>query len=192
MNEWSGEDLNHDSLSSLENVFQAGKNSELLNIAGVSSHMQTKTFGFRNMAIGSDPVQSNCEKEAEAGWIWDKPYSLGNAGAELRMCVQEEDFPWEEERSVLRGSGEWPSRVSRLREHRESKDLEKVRKDCRFLYASHCITKYQCSLVSFINIHAWLYGQNSKMTISRLDQFPEFRIHRTYYSLDICPMSTSN
>lgn len=74
----------------------------------------------------------------------------------------------------------------------ESKDLEKVRKDCRFLYASHCITKYQCSLVSFINIHAWLYGQNSKMTVSRLDQFPEFRIHRTYYSLDICPMSTSN
>ena len=74
MNEWSGEDLNHDFLSSLENVFQAGKNNELLYIAGVSSQMQTKTFGFRNMAIGSDPVQSNCEKEAEADWIWDKPY----------------------------------------------------------------------------------------------------------------------
>lgn len=117
----------------------------------------------------------------------DKPYWLGYAGAELRMCIQEEDFPWEEERNVLMGSGEWPSRVSRLREHGE-----KVRKDCRFLYTSHCITKYQCSLDSFINIHAWLYGQYSKMTVSSLDQFPEFRIHRTYHSLDICPMSTSN
>lgn len=123
----------------------------------------------------------------------DKPYWLGYAGAELRLCIQEEDFPWEEERSVLMGSGEWPGRgVSRLREHGESKDLEKVRKDCRFLNISHCVTKYQCSLVSFVNIHAWLYGQYSKMTVSSLNQFPEFRIHRTYYSLDICPMSTSN
>lgn len=54
-------------LNSLEKGFQAGKTSELLNIAGMSSQILTESFGFGNVAVVSALVQSNYEKEAAAG-----------------------------------------------------------------------------------------------------------------------------
>ena len=45
------EGQDHDSSDSLEKVFPAGRSSELLNIIGTSSQIQTVSFAFGNMAL---------------------------------------------------------------------------------------------------------------------------------------------